>query len=403
MNILPYGTAIAAFCSRCVKSWPIFRCRRFCVVLGLCLMVMPAAGFWVDPIHGGRDISAIRMRVALEEQHPDVFVPATVRYRPALNSTALALDRGRYRATLRDISRERLDVEALESLRANPSQSMLSVTEGRVALAFGDDASMTLNNVGRVSPSKTFLYWLGKGTAIPQDVRVAQTRQAAANALADLTWLVDADLPMAGECAVIDEVYLAADIHRLVLALRTPDEIKPPPVRSGTYIEHIRREAKRFGLPPQLVFGIMRAESAFNPYAVSNAGALGLMQLVPDTAGNEVHRFLTGKSSAPSRTMFFDPVKNIEYGSAYLHLLATRYFSGVSNRSSRELCMIAAYNAGPGAVMRVFNTSSREEAVAAINATTPTQLFNRLSRQMPAEETRLYIGKVLASINAYPG
>jgi soluble lytic murein transglycosylase-like protein len=315
----------------------------------------------------------------------------------------LALDRGRYRATLRDVPRERFDVEALEALRANPSQSVLSFRGGRVALAIGDDASMTLNNAGRVSPSETFLYWLGKGTAIPQDIKVAQTRQAASNALADLTWLADANLPTVGECAAIDEVNLAADIHQLVLALRTPKAIQPAPVRSETYLEHIRREAKRFGLPPQLVFGIMRAESAFNPYAVSNAGALGLMQVVPDTAGNEVHRFLTGKSSPPSRTMFFDPVKNIEYGSAYLHLLSTRYFSGISNRSSRELCMIAAYNAGPGAVMRVFNTASRDEAVAAINATTPTHLFNRLSRQMPAEETRLYIGKVLAAINSYPG
>ena len=385
----------------------LVRRGRFCAVLGLCLMVMPAAGFWGGAADKGRGIHAIRIRInhgdsggtagAVPSRHSSLPVLA----RDAAASS-LSLDRGRYRASLRDIAPEKLGAGPFaEGLRPS-SRTMLSVSGNTVAVASGTAESSRANSIGDLRRSQEFLHWMSKGTALPQETTVAHVRQAAAMSFADTLWLAEANLPSTGECAAVGEVSLAADMHQLLVQLREA-QITTLPLRAGLYMDYIRREASRFGLPPQLVYGIMRAESAFNPYAVSNAGALGLMQLVPDTAGNEVHTYLTGKSAVPSRSMLFDPVRNIEYGSAYLHLLATRYFSGVTNRASRELCMIAAYNAGPRAVMRVFASSGAEGIIASINELTPEQLFTRLSRHMAALETRLYIGKVLAAMNSYPG
>lgn len=95
----------------------------------------------------------------------------------------------------------------------------------------------------------------------------------------------------------------------------------------------VERIAAEHSLPPQLIHSVIKVESNYNPHAVSNKGALGLMQLIPSTA----RRF--GVSDA------FNPIQNIQGGAKYLRYLLD-LFDG-----SYPLAL-AAYNAGEAAVAR---------------------------------------------------
>lgn len=184
---------------------------------------------------------------------------------------------------------------------------------------------------------------------------------------------------------------------REVLAATTPEQML---LRARQYRDMVDRYARRYNLSPRLVLAIMHAESGFNPKAVSPAQALGLMQIVPETAGGEVHAYLHGTPGQPPRDALFDPGTNIRYGTVYLHLLSNRHFFDIANPATRELCVIAAYNGGPNALLRVFD-ADRDKAVALINAMTTQQVYDKLVRHMPADESRKYVDKVLASLENF--
>ncbi len=95
----------------------------------------------------------------------------------------------------------------------------------------------------------------------------------------------------------------------------------------------IQTAAKKHHVPPAFVKSIIAAESAFDPEAVSPKGAIGLMQLMPETAAEY--------GADPT-----DPVQNVDAGTRYLRVLMTRYEHS-RNGIKRT---IAAYNAGPGMV-----------------------------------------------------
>src|SRR6202161_2518437 len=93
----------------------------------------------------------------------------------------------------------------------------------------------------------------------------------------------------------------------------------------------VRDAAARHDVDPALVKAVISTESGWNPRAVSNKGAVGLMQLIPGTA----QRFGVGNA--------FDPVQNVEGGTTYLKSLLDLY-SGDLQKT------LAAYNAGERAV-----------------------------------------------------
>ncbi len=108
--------------------------------------------------------------------------------------------------------------------------------------------------------------------------------------------------------------------------------------------------ADKCGLPRPLVRSVMAAESGFDPKAVSPKGAIGLMQLMPDTA-----RTL--------RVNPHDPGQNVEAGACYLRDLLVRYDGQLWHA-------LAAYNAGPQAVERYNGVPPYAETLGYINRVT---------------------------------
>lgn len=165
-------------------------------------------------------------------------------------------------------------------------------------------------------------------------------------------------------------------------------------VQADKYRPLVDYYATRYHVSESLVYAIIKVESNFNPYAVSSAGAFGLMQLVPTTAGIDAYEVVYGKPQTPSRDYLFDPDHNVELGTAYLNLLSTRYLANIVNPVSLEYCTIAAYNAGAGTVFNQFS-ESQADAVARINAAKPPRVYQALAHGHGPAEMRQYLVKVL--------
>jgi hypothetical protein len=124
---------------------------------------------------------------------------------------------------------------------------------------------------------------------------------------------------------------------------------------------HVAEAAQRFGFPEGWIYAVMRTESAGRIGAVSSAGAMGLMQLMPGTWARQRTRFGLGPDP-------FDPRDNIMAGTSYLREMYDSY--GASG-------FLAAYNAGPG---RYEDWRDR-------------------GRPLPAE-TRAYVAKIAPMLQA---
>jgi membrane-bound lytic murein transglycosylase C len=159
------------------------------------------------------------------------------------------------------------------------------------------------------------------------------------------------------------------------------------------YRASVEKYAAQYNVSPTLVLAIMRTESNFNPFAVSNAPAYGLMQLVPTSGGREAYKRVQGADQTPTAEYLFDPEHSIELGSAYLGILSNTEFKAVDNPVSRAYCVIAASNTGPRNVTRTF-ANDRKEALDDINHLPAPALFDRLRTGLPQEETRTYVVKV---------
>lgn len=137
------------------------------------------------------------------------------------------------------------------------------------------------------------------------------------------------------------------------------------------YHELTIKYARAYDQDPYLLSAMMRAESSFNPRAVSDKGARGLMQIMPET-GQSIAPQLGYTDFSPDQ--LFIPEVNINMGAWYLADL-DREFNG------NVILMLAAYNGGPGNVME-WMAADKTGGIKEID-------------QIPFPETRLYIEKVL--------
>lgn len=133
----------------------------------------------------------------------------------------------------------------------------------------------------------------------------------------------------------------------------------PPPVNTDfgvRYASLIHASARKHGVDERLVARVIAAESNFDPKAVSRKRALGLMQLLPETAARYAVMNV------------FDPAQNIEAGTHYLKDLLARYSGNVR-------FALAAYNAGP-------------------------EMVDRYGGVPPFAETQNYVKRITASLAA---
>ncbi|GAM11507.1 soluble lytic murein transglycosylase [Geobacter sp. OR-1] len=141
--------------------------------------------------------------------------------------------------------------------------------------------------------------------------------------------------------------------------------------------ESAAKHAGSNNLPLALVYAVIKAESSFSPAAVSPAGAVGLMQLMPSTAAMLEG---AGRKTLPLERLK-EPELNIGFGTRHMKDLITQYNTNI-------VAVIASYNAGGGTVNRWlqrFGTLPADEFI----------------EQIPYGETRDYVKKVLTSAAIY--
>ena len=173
-------------------------------------------------------------------------------------------------------------------------------------------------------------------------------------------------------------------------------------IRVKKYLPFVKKYASLYKIDKSLILGVIKTESDFNPYAVSYVPAFGLMQIVPTTAGVEGYERAYGYKHIPSREFLFDANNNIHIGSAYLNVLYYKYLLKIKNPLSRTYCMISAYNAGIGNVLKVFSIR-KDRAVAIINSLSPREVYYRLIYRLPTKEAKNYLPKVLKNQKKFVG
>lgn len=153
------------------------------------------------------------------------------------------------------------------------------------------------------------------------------------------------------------------------------------------YKDDIRQSAAEYELDPLLIAAIIRVESNYRPHLTSKMNAIGLMQLMPDTADWVIDQ--AGYDSS-YRSLVAQENINIRIGSWYIRSLYQQFKTILATKSKEEAIVIvaAAYNAGPGNVSKWLNQRVWDGTLANIS-------------DVPIGETRHYIQRVLYYYKKY--
>ena len=184
-------------------------------------------------------------------------------------------------------------------------------------------------------------------------------------------------------CAVLCLAFFLVQSARLADQTRLMEEQQAAYERrvwrtTVRYRDQIIREAGQYGLRPAYVAAIILNESSYDPSAVSNVGARGLMQLLPDTG-----RWIAGKLGISPYTdeSLFDAETNLRLGTWYLNFLSDRY-------GGDPVLVACAYHAGWGTVPSWIENYSTDGKTLKVS-------------QIPKSDTRTYAGRVLNSYAIY--
>lgn len=144
------------------------------------------------------------------------------------------------------------------------------------------------------------------------------------------------------------------------------------------YSQSVMKYSKQYNVDPYIVYSIIRVESKFNPYAKSNKGAMGLMQITPQT-GRYIAELLDIDNFEESK--LYNPDLNIQFGSFY--------FTKLYNDFNKDMdCALAAYNGGSGNVAKWIETNTDGKDYLDVN-------------KIPFKETRNYVIRVKKIYNIY--
>lgn len=188
---------------------------------------------------------------------------------------------------------------------------------------------------------------------------------------------------------IIGLIYRSGEFHKTYMIVQNyfshiyggawkdaPYEIKtlafPLPV-----VSYVEKRQPSGSADPYLVAAVMREESAFDPMALSPAGAMGLMQIMPETGKYLAKKY---KKRPFHKDHLFDPDTSIRLGGLYLGQLKRRFKGDI-------VYTIASYNAGPTAVARWVKKNRMEK--------------DEFIETIPYNETRAYTKRVLRSYSQY--
>ncbi len=170
-----------------------------------------------------------------------------------------------------------------------------------------------------------------------------------------------------------------------------PDHLQ---ARVRQYLPYVQKAARIYEVAPELILAVIETESVFNPRAVSHAGAVGLMQLVPHSGGLEASKLVYGEPRLLTREELSRPDQNIELGAAYLRILLRRHFSEYQTEPRKLLLLvIASYNCGP----RRVKTALGEQDIRSLSS---AELYDLLLRVVP-RETQVYLQRVVRNMKQY--
>ena len=143
------------------------------------------------------------------------------------------------------------------------------------------------------------------------------------------------------------------------------------------YAEYVEIYAQKYGVPESLVFAVIHTESGFDSGAVSSAGAVGLMQMTPDTFAWLTDEILFEHLE---NGMLYDPETNIKYGTYLLSRFYDRY--------GDWKLTLAAYNGGVGNVDSWLKDPEYSDGEGGL-------------KKIPFKETRNYVKKVADAKDTY--
>ncbi len=191
------------------------------------------------------------------------------------------------------------------------------------------------------------------------------------------------------------ESYTAPDgVRRLRKQIKielVPDHLK---TRVRQYLPYVEKASRIYEVAPELILAVIQTESVFNPRAVSHAGAVGLMQLVPSSGALEASKLVYGEPRLLTREELSRPDMNIELGTAYLRILLKRYFRKYATEPRKRLFLvIAGYNCGP---RRVKNALGEQDT----RGLSPAEFYDFLLQVVP-RETQVYLRRVVRNMRQY--